>query len=1022
MGNFLDGFFGKTRLKVGTAIQPVRTYLKLGAGLTLTDDPTNDQGILTSSGGGSGGTAAPVASVAALKALTTVGATPDVVDGQTRYVTGDPVAWKYDASSGAGFAGDDSTFARPADVSTPSNGRWYRATSAPVLATIAALRLAVAGAHATIQVQAHSSKGDGGGDTFDYDPSDTTSADDVGSVIVAGTRRYRRRNSGNATANQFGAKGDGRDIRDVVTHGTTTITSATANFKAADVGKDCLMVLAPKTAMAGTVQLTIGSYTCTGSGTSFNSLVIGNKVWIAGVCYVVINVGSDTVMSVSPGADHATATWFVPSVTVTGQAVYKAVTHVTTIASVTNGTTAVMSSGVAGSVTGARICVGTNDTAAIAAWLSYVATHGATGRLPFGIYLTDAIALTEAVHSGISIVGEGRAGQFGGYGSQIRLRSSAAQLIDIKGLRQRFANVTFDGSGLPTIATVNCEYLSSEVTFEHVNVMGAIDGESGLVNYPGTVEIDNHTWKSSRLMQDPTDGTRYATFCVKNYNANAFNISFTDWCYFANAQYLHRYQQGSCDVDKSQMFGFEFGAALRVETYAQMATWSNIYTEQTPATFAEWVFNAAGSTTSPFIFHHLQLNHQNNSINIIGTQPVYGSCIKTAGSINYTPVADQALAGTVSCSAASTALTGSGTAFNALGIGQMLRIGGELHRLSAHASNTAGTLQTSMGVAAVGASYALAHGYTPSTFYKTEFVTAGQGFTGTGATGSPRLLSHYGTTYFGSIQADSCIRPGWATNFTGWDSNVVVNGEAADDILIETLTADRAYTLNSYGWTVGRSKRFSRHAAADGYKATINGVAIANLPGFPSSVEYEWTGSIFAVVAGGDTVNAKNLTLGTLSCTGPSSFGTTNLPGLGCNFDYATAANPGASVLVYTGANSAGLLCNYDYNTGKNARAGGSGGFLVDQSTGGTAGDFVIYTAPTQAAPNTVTLTERFRAKRAGGFQVNGGPATYSGAGTPNGTQTGSPGDLYLNTSGGANTTLYVKESGASTNTGWVAK
>lgn len=46
----------------------------------------------------------------------------------------------------------------------------------------------------------------------------------------------------------------------------------------------------------------------------------------------------------------------------------------------------------------------------------------------------------------------------------------------------------------------------------------------------------------------------------------------------------------------------------------------------------------------------------------------------------------------------------------------------------------------------------------------------------------------------------------------------------------------------------------------------------------------------------------------------------------------------------------------------------------------------------------------------------------YSGTGSPNGVVTASPGSMYLNRSGGANTTLYIKESGSATNTGWVAK
>jgi len=53
-----------------------------------------------------------------------------------------------------------------------------------------------------------------------------------------------------------------------------------------------------------------------------------------------------------------------------------------------------------------------------------------------------------------------------------------------------------------------------------------------------------------------------------------------------------------------------------------------------------------------------------------------------------------------------------------------------------------------------------------------------------------------------------------------------------------------------------------------------------------------------------------------------------------------------------------------------------------------------------------------------------GGPTTslHVGSGSPNGTVIASPGALYLNTTGGAGTTLYIKESGAGTNTGWVGK
>ena len=43
------------------------------------------------------------------------------------------------------------------------------------------------------------------------------------------------------------------------------------------------------------------------------------------------------------------------------------------------------------------------------------------------------------------------------------------------------------------------------------------------------------------------------------------------------------------------------------------------------------------------------------------------------------------------------------------------------------------------------------------------------------------------------------------------------------------------------------------------------------------------------------------------------------------------------------------------------------------------------------------------------------------GTGTPEGVVTAEIGSLFLRTDGGANTTLYVKESGSS-NTGWIPK
>lgn len=54
------------------------------------------------------------------------------------------------------------------------------------------------------------------------------------------------------------------------------------------------------------------------------------------------------------------------------------------------------------------------------------------------------------------------------------------------------------------------------------------------------------------------------------------------------------------------------------------------------------------------------------------------------------------------------------------------------------------------------------------------------------------------------------------------------------------------------------------------------------------------------------------------------------------------------------------------------------------------------------------------------GVTALNGP-TYRGTGTPEGAVTAPIGSLYINATGGASTTLYVKTSGTG-NTGWTAK
>lgn len=71
------------------------------------------------------------------------------------------------------------------------------------------------------------------------------------------------------------------------------------------------------------------------------------------------------------------------------------------------------------------------------------------------------------------------------------------------------------------------------------------------------------------------------------------------------------------------------------------------------------------------------------------------------------------------------------------------------------------------------------------------------------------------------------------------------------------------------------------------------------------------------------------------------------------------------------------------------------------------------------AQPNSRITSGFASANRTSGTWL---PRLKSGAGSPQSAVTGYIGDLYLRSDGGANTTLYIKESGNNTNTGWIAK
>lgn len=91
------------------------------------------------------------------------------------------------------------------------------------------------------------------------------------------------------------------------------------------------------------------------------------------------------------------------------------------------------------------------------------------------------------------------------------------------------------------------------------------------------------------------------------------------------------------------------------------------------------------------------------------------------------------------------------------------------------------------------------------------------------------------------------------------------------------------------------------------------------------------------------------------------------------------------------------------------------------QQQGGGLGADVFATLPfNKLLQDIVTSTQGV--EQASGFVlIQLGPLNVTiGTGNPNGVVLGSPPDLYLNTSGGAGTTLYYKSAGIDTTANWV--
>lgn len=111
------------------------------------------------------------------------------------------------------------------------------------------------------QVLGYYTKGDGGGGVYWFDPSDTASADNGGTIIVATDgARWKLAQAGNVTVRQFGAKGDG------VTNDAPAIQAAINYVASAPGGEPGKLVVPPGNYVIGASLTISGSLEIDGAG------------------------------------------------------------------------------------------------------------------------------------------------------------------------------------------------------------------------------------------------------------------------------------------------------------------------------------------------------------------------------------------------------------------------------------------------------------------------------------------------------------------------------------------------------------------------------------------------------------------------------------------------------------------------------------------------------------------------------------------------------------------------------------
>ena len=233
----------------------------------------------------------------------------------------------------------------------------------------------------------------------------------------------------------------------------------------------------------------------------------------------------------------------------------------------------------------------------------------------------------------------------------------------------------------------------------------------------------------------------------------------------------------------------------------------------------------------------------------------------------------------------------------------------------------------------------------------------------------------------------------------------------------------------AYGW-YAEARRYSGAGTTQGFESNITNLgSVTDLTpaGAPSGVisVAGWFSSGRPDVSGSEPSSAvAGIVNNTANGSAPFRRGFVFLDGsLDTSVGEALSMPTNVGVAWYNGSAQGALIKSVAYNSKRSSLnfystddAGNNFGFSVN----GSVNDSM--TPNVDVSLNLGDPSLRFRSTYSVNFCPGAGATIWtSGAGNPNGAVTAPVGSLYTNTSGGAGSTLYVKESGSG-NTGWTAK